>query len=392
MPAERRARLESLTGLRAFAAFGVFLYHVNVFFPLPDTQRIFEFGNLGVSYFFVLSGFVLTWQFTAQDRTGAYYGRRIARIMPMLVLSVVAALAVAFWFSEGTDTGKTLWLALASVLLISAWFQSGILESPNPVTWSVSVEGFFYLLFPFLVRPIIGRTLRQLAIIAGVLVLIGWSVRIGLWAAYPVPKDLQTFSQDGFKWHTLGSQSPIVRLYQFMLGMVCAAAVRAGWRTRVPTLVATLLLAGALFVLWLLRDEPWRAASVFDALDPLATPFLALIISAAVAVELAGRKSWLGSTPMVLLGRWSYAFFLIQYLVLYVTAALVKDRRAIQQFYFEPNPPVWGNLGWAILAFAISLVLSAVLFHLFERPIERWARARLNLGHPKPAEQAVPVP
>src|SRR5262245_14988195 len=81
-------RVESLTGLRWLAAFGVFLSHVNVFLPLPFTKGLFGLGVSGVTFFFVLSGFVLTWTMTRDDTAGYFFGRRFARIWPMLFLAI----------------------------------------------------------------------------------------------------------------------------------------------------------------------------------------------------------------------------------------------------------------------------------------------------------------
>lgn len=72
-------RLDSLTGLRWWAAFGLFAYHMTNVAPLPG-QSLFYVGNYGVSFFFVLSGFVLTWSARPHITVRQFYFRRFARI------------------------------------------------------------------------------------------------------------------------------------------------------------------------------------------------------------------------------------------------------------------------------------------------------------------------
>lgn len=75
---EPAARLHSLTGLRFVAAFLVFVAHSAESFRAGDTTdlrapwRFLFLGGVGVSFFFVLSGFVLTWSHCEGDRPSAF--------------------------------------------------------------------------------------------------------------------------------------------------------------------------------------------------------------------------------------------------------------------------------------------------------------------------------
>ena len=85
--------LPRLTGLRWYAALLVFLYHAETFVPIR-LLRPFNFGTVGVTFFFVLSGFVLTWSTRPDLPASTFYRRRFARIYPsyfvMFLLTVVA--------------------------------------------------------------------------------------------------------------------------------------------------------------------------------------------------------------------------------------------------------------------------------------------------------------
>ncbi|MGH3417733.1 MAG: acyltransferase family protein, partial [Actinocrinis sp.] len=94
-----RPRLDSLTGLRFLAAALVFFFHGSIEFVFANqaTQHGYltgaaTAGFVGVSFFFVLSGFVLTWSARPNDRARAFWRRRFFKIAPNYVVTYVAAL------------------------------------------------------------------------------------------------------------------------------------------------------------------------------------------------------------------------------------------------------------------------------------------------------------
>ena len=84
-----RDRLPSLTGLRFWAALLVVLYHLSRSVgPLPVISDVAWYGRSGVTFFFVLSGFVLTWTyFDQRPKLSTFWWRRFARIWPALAVS-----------------------------------------------------------------------------------------------------------------------------------------------------------------------------------------------------------------------------------------------------------------------------------------------------------------
>ncbi|WP_327287033.1 acyltransferase family protein [Streptomyces sp. NBC_01198] len=386
--ADRLVRLDSLTGLRWLAAFAVFLNHTATLLPIPHTRDVFVLGSSGVTFFFVLSGFVLTWTRTSDDRAPAFYARRLARIWPLLI---VGALVPLFLMKPDAMPGQDTTMvaaAIAAIFFYQAWVPKDILGGASPVTWSLSCEAFFYALFPFLAGFTLRRSLRWLAVAAVVLVAVGWGIRIWMWQEYPPP----TRPQFGGNMNTLTFwvYSPIARVWEFLLGVVAAAAIRAGWRPRISPLVATGLLAVGLFVLWTLRDEAFRSAVPYDALSQVTAPLFALLVVSLAVRELrGGRRSWLRTRPMVMLGEYSYAFYLIHFTVLFEIAKHVQHRDNILMFYMRPVTATGSDAGWALLALAIALTASALLFIVVERPIERWVRHRVS---PRRARHATDVP
>ncbi|MEV8550053.1 acyltransferase [Streptomyces glaucescens] len=368
-------RLDSLTGLRWIAAFAVFLNHLTTLLPLPHTDAVFALGASGVTFFFVLSGFVLTWTRLEGDRAGAFYGRRFARIWPVLAVGALLPLVLQLPGVPDGETGDVVLMAVSAVLLLQAWVPGWILGGTSPVTWSLACEAFFYALFPFVGRFTLRRSLRWLAGAAVALVLIGWGIRVWLWEAYP-PQARPAFT--GMDGLIFGVYSPIARVWEFLLGVVAAAAVRKGWRSPLGTGAATTVLAAGLLVLWLLRDETWRAFVVYDALGQVTAPLYALVVVAVAQRDLSGRSSWLGTRPMVFLGEWSYAFYLLHFTVLFEIASAVFDRNSVIEFYLRPVGASWSNAGWALLALGVTTALCALLHRFYERPLELRLRARLG--------------
>lgn len=156
----RVAEIRSLTGLRAVAALGVYLNHFGnpSWFPnrLSNLQNN---GGFGVSFFFVLSGFVLTLNYAKSDlNLRTYFVNRISRILPIYWFGL--SLALIYVPSDSLDSGKVF---LVHFLALQSWFfDSDLGLHFNGPGWSISVEMFFYLLFPILLTTLIkGKTFFQ---------------------------------------------------------------------------------------------------------------------------------------------------------------------------------------------------------------------------------------
>ena len=179
-----RARLDNLTGLRAFAAAWVMLMHYSLntgFGEYLQFPRVILHGGYGVDLFFVLSGVVITFNYLgalkAEHPFGPayrdYLAKRFARIYP---LHLATFLAVVWLLWEGTSQGYRLFAgtlytpfsALLNLTLMQAW---GILDrfSWNFVAWSLSAEWFAYLLvFPACVHLLERCNWKQVLLIVAV--------------------------------------------------------------------------------------------------------------------------------------------------------------------------------------------------------------------------------
>lgn len=362
---DTKNRLDALTGLRFLAALAVLVFHLFALHPeaavSAEFRRVTYEGFAGVSFFFVLSGFVLA--YTYHDRLArpgrrglaAYYRSRVARVWPLHLATL--ALVVAFPMAPycvhcGRETGP---LALATnALLVHAWLplEFRTFTSYNSVSWSLSVEAFFYLILPLVLwragRRAAGPGRTALAAVAV------WAVAAAVVFAFRRDPGMRTA-------YLLGV-GPIGRSAEFLVGVLCGLAfVRAGavaGSRAVWTAVELGLLAVVAGLVWwsdgvamLLRQNGYYTA----AFAAVVTAFA--VGRGAVSGLLAGRVTRY-------LGEISFALFLVHMLVFVHLGRVVPA----------------GPVGMAVVV-AASLLAAAVLHHVVELP----ARA-LILGRGRPAD------
>src|SRR5580693_9914155 len=170
-----RPRLPALTSLRFFAAFHVVIFHLLATQVVrgPDWfQKLSSVGYVGVSFFFVLSGFILVYTYAGRNLSLKDFWRaRFARIYPAYAFSLLFTAPFFFFAVLKLDIPFFAWpkvhLKLASglvITLLQAWVPPAALTW-NSVAWSLSVEAFFYLLFPFLILIFIRRSKPRLLLI-----------------------------------------------------------------------------------------------------------------------------------------------------------------------------------------------------------------------------------
>ncbi|MFB6564909.1 acyltransferase family protein [Streptomyces sp. NPDC056400] len=382
--AAKRAKLPSLTGLRFFAALSVFFFHSSLTdSPIPPNAPINPFadatvadwfstafgkaGYLGVSFFFVLSGFVLAWAAKPGERVTAFLRRRLLKIFPNHVVVFAAAMVL---FAGSAVTGVADWLP--NLFLIHTWWpQPTVNLSVNPPSWSLGSELLFYMLFPALIVAI--RRLR------GRTALWGWSaamvagmVALQLIATYFVPDTPKsTITPISGMQFWFGYLLPAGRLFEFVLGILLARIVLSGlWPRRVGfgvSLVLTVLGYAAALV------APFQYGFVVATIIPVAA-----LIGATAQADVDDRATFLRSRPMVWLGEVSFGFYLVQGVTIFYLRSLLGEHT-----YGVPVAlPVIAGF------FAASLLGGWLLFRFVEMPaMRRFGRARTRTP-----SGAVPAP
>ncbi|MFE6721784.1 acyltransferase family protein [Streptomyces albidoflavus] len=378
--AQRRATLPSLTGIRFLAALLVFLAHSTMLFnPLEPTEPFTFFGdpdvakslagffdsagNIGVSFFFVLSGFVLTWAWTPGDRVTAFWRRRVVKVYP----NHVVTWALAMWlFAAATPLHA--WLP--NLFLLHTFSnRAEVVQSVNFPSWSLCAEVLFYALFPLfivLVRRIRERRLWlwAAAVVAGVATvplvtpLIPGDARI--------PGLELTVNQQWFSY-----AFPPSRLFEFILGMILARIVIAGLWPRI-----SLLPSAALFAAGYLGAIAAPAPYSFSLTTVVP---IGMIICAAASADLRGEGGWLAGRTMVWLGNVSFAFYLVQALVIFYARPRLLDGATFGTA---------AAFGLLLALFLANLLAAWLLYRLVEQPMMR----RFSRSRKRPAPAAAEAP
>lgn len=347
-PADPRADLPALTGIRGLAAWFVVLYHIRLG-AAPHLPGWADFtlskGYLAVDLFFMLSGFVLWLNYSDRLRRDGlkavpkYLGRRAARVWPLhlFMLAAMVIFASAVTASGELNRVHYPWAELPlHVLLIHNWgFTSGL--TWNDPSWSISGEAAAYLLLPLLVLAADRRRLSPAWAIAGLLLLaVGISAIMAWNGAFLLGDDIPRFGL-------------LRAVTEFTMGTIVCAL----WRRWRATPLRAAGLAGGLVAGAVLLGLATAAPETLVVPTFLAGLLLALALT-------AGRPgNPLASRPIHYLGEISYSTYLVHFL-LYILfkIAFVDDPANV-------SPPLIG------LFLLLTLAASAALYHGVERPAQR---------------------
>ncbi|MFB9723250.1 acyltransferase family protein [Planobispora longispora] len=350
--------------MRFVAALLVFLTHALLGgalfasnFQYEYTEWIFQGGWAGLVYFFVLSGFVMTWARRPGDSAPTFWRRRAVRVFPNYWTTLVVYIAVLGLVLSTPINGGTV---VAHVLGLQAFIPDLMTRVAfNPPTWSLSAELFFYLCFPLLIRLVDRIRPERLWAWAGGVVAAAFAVPLLAPVLLPASKPIE-----GFGWPELEmwviQQFPPFRMLEFVFGILLAKIVLSGRKIPVNLGTAVALFA-VVFAIAPLIPERLNMAAIH--LVPVG-----LIIAAAAVRDGRGRTGWLASRPMVALGNLSYAFYIWHYMVIVYARPLFG------------TPEGWSTpVGWAMLGvmIAITLAIAWVQFKLVEEPMfRRFATSR----------------
>jgi peptidoglycan/LPS O-acetylase OafA/YrhL len=359
---ERKKTLHALTSLRFVAALLVFSWHC---VPTRAVSVTFSFGYIGVAFFFLLSGFILTYTYHEAFRERlrpeairAFYVARIARVyplhlatMPLMIACLVYCGSSPLWNDAEPQT--RLQAVAAQAVLLQSWIPVGaIYFGANGPAWSISCEAFFYAVFPLaafiLLRAF--RTAQPRTILLGAAAL--WLAQIAVLAP-------QHAAVDDWRWYVF----PPARLVDFLVGMMVGIAFLRfgeleGARARARSFLRgtcdeVIVLALVVLIVYI------------SPLVPLSTRFSAWCMpGGAAAIFVFARQrgaiSRLLTHPaLVRLGEVSFAFYLSHLAVL----ALLTYCIGSDAWFFMPT------------AFAGTLALSFALFHRVEQPLRTRVRA-----------------
>ena len=352
--------LDALTGIRGLAAWGVVFYHIRLslaeLLPAPVIGALGK-GYLAVDLFFVLSGFVIWYNYAARIREGgwgaarSFLWRRFARVWPLhgAVLGGFAGFALLLGLT-GRDTAGFPWAELPlHLLLVQNWGLLPELAWNHPA-WSISTELAAYLLFPVLVG-------------------LGQWERLPSWALLGIASALALTIHLLFAWHgeaTLGARIEQLGLWRCLAGFAMGMVLSILWqrwqgsRQAAQSAGLACALVLALAGVLALPETAFVPAAFFTGL-------LALGLARGAVVRFFGGRL------LTYLGEISYSTYLAHF-GLFIVFKLLFVGASLQ-------------LGWGQFLGFLALVLAAsmALYHGLEKPVQRWLNRH-------PPHWAVPTP
>ncbi|MCA9815105.1 MAG: acyltransferase [Cyanobacteriota/Melainabacteria group bacterium] len=354
--------IKVLTSLRFFAALAIVLYHAKLSFNclhgLPDSIVFSQ----GVSFFFILSGFILTYvyeYFQTTKEVILYIGKRVGRLWP---LHLVTFLICIFLVPRGLLTAPGNFsdpvTAILNLLMIQSWIPDlSIFFSYNAPSWSISTELFFYLSLPvllYLSRKANWLPITACALSTGIIIFLCNHWNLPVWSA------------TGLSVQGLVAINPLSRLLEFAVGIGCAQYFKkvADSASTTP-LKSTLFEIGAIVLAGL---AVWNTEAISQTMKELPIigtagsywlsesgipllPFALLIFVFAFQKGLISRL--LCKKVFVLLGEISFAVYLVHY-------PLIK----YQSYYL----PQYRSAEALAIFLAVLLILSHLLYRLVEMP------------------------
>ena len=355
-------RLPSLTSTRMFAALLVALHHTRgTWQHFPLVKWLGQMGWLGVTYFFILSGFVLMWNFKEGEAKKTFILRRIIRIYPLHLVTLLLAIVGYFvWHQPLAGYVGTPQSTLANLLLVQNWLPGHVevRHAWNGPAWSLSSEFFFYLIAPFLFSWMLKKSWldQKLDIL-----LWGWACLLcfcllALVMHWSVMLDFMDYS-------------PLICLFDFILGACGVLLWKSGWRFRSGGLAFLAMTAPIVIYSLLTPDTDEYRRNPF--MIYLFIPGAFLMMMAMVAHDVEGRKNWLHHPVLILLGEASFALYMIHALWLGVFFNIKEVL-----FPVVNTNPVWGDV--ATLGYLTTAVLLSVAVYVgLERPVRSWLMRRL---------------
>ena len=375
--ADTKPHYELLDGLRGVAALMVLVYHIFEGFAFASATngvgdgiiRTLNHGHIAVDFFFILSGFVISYAY--DDRwqkmsIGGFFKRRLIRLHPMLVMGAVIG-AVAFiiegcmrWDGNITSLGWVMAALLLTMFMVpavpGAQYEvrgNGEMFPLNGPMWSLFFEYVGNILYALVIRRFSTKALAVLVAVLGIL------------HAYFFVGDLSGYDSVGVGW-TIDSVNfwggAVRMLFPFTVGMLLArkfsvrSAKGAFW-------ICSALLIVIFSVPYLAYDKAISINSLYEVICIAAVfPFI-------VWLGACGKsENKITSRINRFLGEISYPLYIVHYPIMYV----------FYKWLIENQKYTLGEtFGASMLVIVSSILLAYACLKLYDIPVRRWLTKKL---------------
>ena len=293
----RLPALRALTSLRFFAAMHVVVYHLSadhIYTEAPLLGRFVLSGYTGVSLFFVLSGFILAYNYREVKDRREFWISRFARIYPVYAIALL--LGVAYAFAPASQHPDHFFVRLGLTLTLMHTWYPPFADSFNGPGWTLSVEAFFYALFPFLTI-----WLKRFGdgVLTAFCVFYVATLSVPVLMHFVSPANSSAYATAHFlTWGTV----PLLHLPMFLIGVYLG--IRYLKKSEHGSVWP--LWVGAVGSLSLLCLEP---AALYA---PLRKGLLVMTYAALIYGLASVKRGWLTNRWMVLAGEISFSIYILQ--------------------------------------------------------------------------------
>ncbi len=356
-----RSMIKPLTSLRFFFALMVFFHHVS-FVTKGDSvflkklyQNVLSEGFIGVNFFFILSGFILTYNYQEKFRRGLvgkrkFWVARFARIYPLHLLTLLLSVPILckkIWIGNKIFWGIRF---LAHLFLVQSFIPiKSVYLNFNRPAWSISDEAFFYFVFPFLIGWMIKKDGH---------VKLGWTL-LGL-SGIPllmwlVPENL---------YHPVFYVNPLIRLADFALGILLFNFYKNNQNQVTATYASAIeLLAVLLLIVFFMGHTFIPEVLRYSVYYWFPMGFLIVVLS----YQKGMVSKVLSNRHLLLLGEVSFGFYMFHHLV-------IKYYELINQQFFNIQND-YLSIG---IIFVATILVSYLSYFYFEKKANRYLKNKLT--------------
>jgi len=361
---KKPARLDALTGLRCFAAINIVLFHFSNPQWFGPFAPIVNAGYASVSFFILLSGFVLGYNYNARARAGEletkrFYEARFTRLYPIYLLSLLLAFRMIPSEWEAHTHGMFWTGMVLSPLLLQGWIPE-IATFLNTPAWTMSAESSYYVLFPWMARwkkpTRVGPHLAKMGLV--------WMLGLvpGALYAFFNPDGLAHVDRFSYgKWLQALKYTPIPHLASFVFGVMLASLDEMIPRTGMRRIWLGVFGFAATFAI---LTQAYRLP--YSLLhDGFFMPLFGCMILGLAGVNPLSK--FFGLRPLVFVGEASYCLYLLHFNLW----NLIHDSHLLDKLNLARFDP------WISYVLLIALALAAL--HFVEKPAQRILRGWMHV-------------
>ena len=369
--ADTKPHYELLDGLRGVAAILVLFYHIFEGFSFAEVTngdgdgiiRVLNHGHIAVDFFFILSGFVISYAYDDRWKkmsTWQFFKRRLIRLHPMLVMgAIIGTMAFAFvgfekWDGTIAPMGWVMTAMLLTIFMIPAVpgvpyevRGNGEMYPLNGPAWSLFFEYIGNILYALIIRRLSTKMLAILTVISGCLH--AWFF-VGNISGYDMVGVGWTIDEINF-WGGL-----VRMLFPFTIGMLLARIFKPR-KIKGAFWICSIMLIALFSVPYIPSAGNISINSLYEVVC-IATIFPFIVWVGACGIS-SGKTAKINRQ----LGEISYPLYIVHYPIMYIFYAWLIEKK------YYTLQDCWEV---ALIVVVSSILLAFICLKLYDEPVRRW--------------------